>query len=438
MVMEVITITYQDDVVGAVSFDTEKGLGSFEYDPGFIKKGVELSPIKMPLSNRIYSFPELDFNTFKGLPGLIADSLPDDFGNAVLNAWVAGQGRSPGDITPLQRLQYTGKRGMGALEYAPATKLRSLNASQQVEIQSLVSIAQEILDSRGNFEVELKQNGQDDREAMMSLLSVGMSAGGARPKAVLAFNEDFTQVRSGQAKVPSGFTHYLMKFDGVSEHNKNQETFGDPLGYGAMEFVYHLMANKCGVDMMPCRLLHEGNRRHFITQRFDRIKNSKVHVQTLNGLAHVDYKKPGAFSYAELFGIARQLKLSAVEAEQLFKRMTFNIIARNHDDHSKNFAFILKKDKWSLAPAYDLAYSYKPGSKWVNSHWMSLNGKRDNFTRSDFYSLEKLSPVFNKKKIDDIIDATIEHVSTWRQLAEEWGVPKTLIDEIQENLRLDI
>ena len=438
MVMEVITITYQDNVVGAVSFDTEKGLGSFEYDPGFIKKGVELSPIKMPLSNRIYSFPELDFNTFKGLPGLIADSLPDDFGNAVLNAWVAGQGRSPGDITPLQRLQYTGKRGMGALEYAPATKLRGLNASQQVEIQSLVSLAQEILDSRGNFEVELKQNGQDDREAMMSLLSVGMSAGGARPKAVLAFNEDFTQVRSGQAKVPSGFTHYLMKFDGVSEHNKNQETFGDPLGYGAMEFVYHLMAKKCGVDMMPCRLLHEGNRRHFITQRFDRIKNNKVHVQTLNGLTHVDYKKPGAFSYAELFGIARQLKLSAVEAEQLFKRMTFNIITRNHDDHSKNFAFILKKDKWSLAPAYDLAYSYKPGSKWVNSHWMSLNGKRENFIRSDFHSLEKLSPVFNKKKIDDIIDTTIEHVSTWRQLAEEWDVPKTLTDEIQENLRLDI
>ncbi len=438
MVMEVIKITYQDDVVGAVSFDTQKGLGSFEYDPGFVKNGVELSPIKMPLSGRIYSFPELDFNTFKGLPGLIADSLPDDFGNAVLNAWVAGQGRLPSDITPLQRLQYTGKRGMGALEYAPATQLRSLNASQRIEIQSLVSIAQEILDSRDNFEVQLKQNGQDDREAMMSLLSVGMSAGGARPKAVLAFNEDFTQVRSGQANVPSGFTHYLMKFDGVSEHNKNQETFGDPLGYGAMEFIYHLMAKKCGVDMMPCHLLHEGNRRHFITQRFDRIRNKKVHVQTLNGLAHVDYKKPGSFSYAELFGIARQLRLSALEAEQLFKRMTFNIITRNHDDHSKNFAFMLKKDKWSLAPAYDLAYSYKPGSKWVNSHWMSLSGKRDNFTRSDFYSLEKLSPIFNKRKIDDIIDTTIEHVSTWRQLAQQWDVPKTLIDEIQENLRLDI
>lgn len=438
MVMEVIKITYQEHEVGAVSFDTDKGMGAFEYDPSFVKKGIELSPIKMPLSKRIYSFPELDFNTFKGLPGLIADSLPDDFGNAVLNAWVAGQGRSPNDITPLQRLQYTGKRGMGALEYAPATQLRSLNASQQVEIKSLVSIAQEILDSRGHFDVELKQHGQEEREAMMSLLSVGMSAGGARPKAVLAFNEDFTQVRSGQATVPDGFTHYLMKFDGVSEHNKNQETFGDPLGYGAMEFVYHLMAKKCGVDMMPCRLLQEGNRRHFITQRFDRMKNKKVHVQTLNGIAHVDYKKPGSFSYAELFGIARQLKLSAPEAEQLLKRMTFNIIARNHDDHSKNVAFILKNDKWSLAPAYDLAYSYKPGSKWVNSHWMSLNGKRDNFSRSDFYSLEKLSPLFSKRKIDDILDETIEHVSSWRKLAEAWDVPKTLINEINTNLRLEI
>ena len=438
MVTEVINVNYQNQVAGAVSFDSNRGLGAFEYHASFVKRGIELSPIKMPLSRRIYSFPELNFNTFKGLPGLIADSLPDDFGNAVLNAWVAEQGRSPSEITPLQRLQYIGKRGMGVLEYAPATRLRNLNASQRLEIQSLVAIAQEIVDSRGNFEVTLKQNGQEDQQAVMSLLSVGMSAGGARPKAVLAFNEDFTRVRSGQAKAPSGFTHYLMKFDGVSEHNKNQETFGDPLGYGTMEFVYHLMAKKCAVDMMPCHLLDEGNRRHFITQRFDRINNSKVHVQTLNGLAHVDYKKPGSFSYAELFAIARQLRLSAVAAEQLLRRMTFNIIARNHDDHSKNFAFMLKKDTWSLAPAYDLAYSYKPGSKWVNSHWMSLNGKRDNFTRSDFYSLEQLSPLFNRRKIDDVIDNTVEHVSSWRQLAREWEVPNTLIAEIQANLRLNI
>jgi serine/threonine-protein kinase HipA len=438
MVMDVIKVIYQDQVVGAVSFDSEKGIGAFEYDPSFVKSGVELSPIKMPLSEQIYSFPELDFNTFKGLPGLIADSLPDDFGNAVLNAWVAGQGRSPSDITPLQRLQYTGKRGMGALEYVPATQLRSLNASQPVAIEPLVSIAQEILDSRSGFEVELQQNGQEDREAMMSLLSVGMSAGGARPKAVLAFNEDFTQVRSGQANAPRGFTHYLMKFDGVSEHSRSQETFGDPLGYGAMEYVYHLIAKQCDIDMMPCHLLQEGNRRHFITERFDRVKNKKIHVQTLNGLAHVDYKKPGSFSYGELFAIARQLKLSAVDAEQILKRMTFNIIARNHDDHAKNVAFTLSNGKWSLAPAYDLAYSYKPGSKWVNSHWLSLNGKRDNFTRNDFYSLEALSPIFSKRKIDDIIDKTIEHVSNWRQLAEEWDVPTTLINEIHDNLRLHI
>ena len=436
--MEAINITYHEHDVGAVSFDSEKGSGAFEYDPNFVKKGIELSPIKMPLSKRIFSFPELDFNTFKGLPGLIADSLPDDFGNAVLNAWVAGQGKSPNDITPLQRLQYTGKRGMGALEYAPATKLRSLNASQHVEIQSLVAIAQEILDARGYFEVDLDHDGQANREAMMSLLSVGMSAGGARPKAVLAFNEDFTQVRSGQASVPEGYSHYLMKFDGVSEHNKNQETFGDPLGYGAMEFVYQLMAKKCGINMMPCQLLHEGERRHFITQRFDRVGNQKIHVQTLNGLAHVDYKKPGTFSYAEIFNIARQLKLSAVEAQQILKRMVFNIVARNHDDHAKNFAFMLKNNTWSLSPAYDLAYSYKPGSQWVNSHWMSLNGKRDGFTRSDFYSLEKLSPLFSKNKIDKVIDETIEHVSMWAELAQEWDVPKTLIEEINANLRIHI
>lgn len=438
MVMEVINIIYQQHEVGAVSFDIEKGLAAFEYAPSFIKKGIELSPIKMPLSKRIYRFPELDFNTFKGLPGLIADSLPDDFGNAVLNAWVAAQGRSPNDITPLQRLQYTGKRGMGALEYAPATRLRSLNASQQIEIYSLVSIAQDILDARGHFDVTLNQAGQEDREAMMALLSVGMSAGGARPKAVVAFNADFTHVRSGQATIPDDFTHYLMKFDGVSEHNKSKETFGDPLGYGVMEFVYYLMAKQCGIEMMPCHLLPEGHRRHFITQRFDRIKNQKIHVQTLNGIAHVDYKKPGSFSYAELFGVARQLKLSALDAEQLLKRMVFNIIARNHDDHAKNFAFIMKNNRWLLAPAYDLAYSYKPGSKWINSHWMSLNGKRDNFVRADFYSLEKLSPLFSKRKINAIIDETLEHVSNWRQLAKQWAVPETLISEIEGNLRLDI
>ena len=438
MVMEVISVRFKQHEIGAVSFDTQTGLGAFEYAPSFINKGIELSPMKMPLAQGIYSFPELDFNTFKGLPGLVADSLPDDFGNAVLNAWVAMRGKSPNDITPLQRLQYTGARGMGALEYAPATQIKSLNASQQVDIDSLLSIAQAILNARNDFSVELNQNHADDREGMLALLSVGMSAGGARPKAVLAFNADFTQARSGQTDAPEGFTHYLMKFDGVSEHNENQETFGDPLGFGAMEFVYYLMAKDCGIDMMPCHLLPEGQRRHFITQRFDRVGNEKVHVQTLNGLAHVDYKKPGSFSYAELFGVLRQLKLSAVDAEQLFRRMAFNIVARNHDDHAKNFGFMLRGDRWGLAPAYDLAYSYKPGSKWVNSHWMSLNGKRDDFVREDFYSLEKLSPLFSRSFINSVIDEVIEKVAGWERLATEAQVPRILIDEVAQNLRLGI
>ncbi|WP_020209752.1 type II toxin-antitoxin system HipA family toxin [Gilvimarinus chinensis] len=438
MVMEVVAVTYGEHDVGAVSFDTDTGLGAFEYTKGFINTGIELSPLKMPLAQRIYTFPELDFHTFKGLPGMIADSLPDDFGNAVLNAWVASQGKQTADITPLQRLQYTGRRGMGALEYHPATRLKSLNASTPVEVESLVAIAQEILDQREEFKVSLQSDGSDEREAMLALLSVGMSAGGARPKAVLAFNKDFTQVRSGQARVPEGFDHYIMKFDGVSEHNADRETFGDPMGFGAMEYVYYLMATSCGINMMPCHLINEGERRHFITQRFDRTGNQKIHVQTLNGLAHVNYKVPGSFSYAELFEVARQLKLPAEDAEQLLKRLVFNVVARNHDDHAKNFAFTLQNNTWRLAPAYDIAYSYKPGSRWVNSHWMSLNGKRDHFTRDDLYSLSQISPLFTRKKIDQTLEQTYDSVSEWKKLATEHAVPKSLIQEIEGHFRLNL
>ncbi len=439
MVKDVVRVKYKEHDVGAISFDPETGIGSFEFEPLFIKTGIELSPIKMPLLRKIYSFPEADPEVFKGLPGMIADSLPDDFGNAVLNAWIAGQGGSVADITPIQRLKYLGKRGMGALTYHPAAQRKNLNASQHIEIQSLVAIAQEILDQREQFKVALGAQGQADKAAMTALLSVGVSAGGARPKAVLAFNDDFTQVRSGQTDVPQGFTHFIMKFDGVSEHNQDKETFGDPLGYGAMEYVYYLMAKACGIEMMPCRLLNEGERRHFITQRFDRDGNKKRHVQTLSGLAHISYKKVGSYSYVELFAIARELKLRADDAIQIFKRMVFNVVARNHDDHSKNFGFMLDDlHRWQLSPAYDLAYSYKPGSPWVNSHWMKLNGKRDNFSREDFYSFEKLSPLFNKRKIDQIVEETIEHVSRWNDLAAEHGVPHSLRKAIGRNLRLAV
>lgn len=439
MVMEALSVKYQNYNVGAVSFDTDTGLGAFEYHPSFLSTGIELSPIHLPLRTGIFSFPGLDKQTFRGLPGMVADSLPDDFGNAVLDAWVASEGRTPADITPLQRLQYTGSRGMGALEFHPATPVRGFSQSRSVQIDALVKIAQEILDDRTEFAVKLRMDGQEEREAMLALLSVGMSAGGARPKAVLAFNADFTEVRSGQTDAPEGFTHYLMKFDGVSEFNRDRQSFGDPMGFGAMEYVYYLMARNCKINMMPCRLLDEGGRRHFVTQRFDRRGNQKIHVQTLNGLAHVNYKAPGSFSYAELFGIARQLRLPATDAEQLFRRMVFNIIARNHDDHSKNFAFMLNSDsQWKLAPAYDMAFSYKPGSKWVNSHWMSLNGKRDVFDRKDFHSLRQVSPLFKTTFIDQIIDEVIEVVSQWRKLASEQEVPDSLIELVHSNLRLTL
>lgn len=438
MVMEVIDISYADSKVGAVSYDAEKAYGSFEYYSSFIEKNIELSPLLMPLSDKIYSFPELEFETFRGLPGLVADSLPDDFGNAVLNSWVASQGGDPSSITPLQRLQYTGRRGMGALEFSPPTKLKGLNANQKIEIESLVNIAQEILDERKELSVTLDRKRDEDKDAMVALLSVGTSAGGARPKAVLAFNSDFTQVRSGQVDVAPEFTHYLMKFDGVTEHREGHQTFGDPLEYGVMEFVYYKMAIQCGIEMMHSLLLQEGDRRHFVTKRFDREGNKKNHIQTLNGIAHVDYKKPGTFSYPELFSIARSLKLPASDAEQILRRAVFNIIARNHDDHSKNFAFILKNKDWRLAPAYDIAYSYKPGNRWINSHWMSLNGKRDDFTREDIYSLESLSPVLSRKKIDKIIEETKDSVSQWSRLAREEALSEQFVKKVEENLRLHI
>jgi len=272
---------------------------------------------------------------------------------------------------------------------------------------------------------------------MQALLAVGTSAGGARPKAVLAFNKDFSQVRSGQGLVPEGFEHYLLKFDGVKERDPSQQTFGDPLGYGAMEYVYYLMATQAGIDMMPCHLLDEGNRRHFVTKRFDRIGNEKKHIQTLTAIKHVNYHDIGAFSYEELFQVARQLRLPRADAIDLFRRTVFNHVATNHDDHSKNFGFMLEDKQWRLSPAYDVAFSYKPGNPWVEQHWMSLNGKRSGHTRADFYALADVQlPKVERKEIDAIIDDVINAVSQWRELATEHEVPKNLVDSIDSHLRL--
>lgn len=433
-----IEVRYKGEPVGALSYNTGDTAARFEYLAEFVEKDIPLAPLTMPAEKgRIYSFPGLNWDTFRGLPGMLADSLPDDFGNAVLNQWVAQQPDRTEPLSPLERLQYTGERGMGALEYHPARKKQTTANNRDIELESLMKLAQEVLDSRTGFRQRTHFDDVADKEMMQALLAVGTSAGGARPKAILAFNHDFSQVRSGQGIVPAGFEHYLLKFDGVKERDPSQQTFGDPLGYGAMEYVYYLMATKAGITMMPCHLLDEGNRRHFVTKRFDRIGNEKKHIQTLTAIKHVNYHDIGAFSYEELFQVARQLRLPRVDAIDLFRRMVFNHVATNHDDHSKNFGFMLEDKQWRLSPAYDVAFSYKPGNPWVEQHWMSLNGKRSGHTRTDFYALANAQlPRVERDEIDAIIDNVINSVSQWRELATEHGVPKALADSINSHLKL--
>ena len=296
-------------------------------------------------------------------------------------------------------------------------------------------LAQSVVSQRQKNSVTLPTD-QSDPEAMKALLAVGSSAGGARPKAVLAFNSDFTEARSGQVSAPDGFAHYLMKFDGVVENNPNEETFGDPLGYGITEYVYYLMATRCGIDMESCFLLNEGSRRHFVTKRFDRDGNNKIHTQTLTAIAHADYNTPGSFSYEELFSTARQLKLPIHDARQLFTRMAFNMIARNNDDHAKNFSFMYKNKQWRLTPAYDVAYCYQPNNAWVERHWMPANGKRINHNREDLIAVGRNMTKLAVPELHESIDRVIESVSTWNTLAKEHEVPSVLRKAIAGNLPL--
>lgn len=437
--MATIEVRYQGLGVGALSFEQSDAAARFEYFGEFVDRGIPLAPLTMPAEKRrIYSFPGLNWETFKGLPGMLADSLPDDFGNAVLNRWLAQQTSRTTPLTPLERLQYTGSRGMGALEYFPAQGKRQFPADKDIHLETLTRLAQSVLDARRNFHQNVQFGDHaEDKEMMEALLAVGTSAGGARPKAVLAFNDDFTEVRSGQGDAAPGFTHYLLKFDGVQEREPSQQTFGDPLGYGVMEYIYYLMAIEAKIEMMPCRLLDEGSRRHFVTQRFDRVGNIKKHVQTLTAIKHVNYQGIGAFSYEELFRVARELRLPRTDALNLFRRMVFNHIATNHDDHSKNFAFVLEEDEWRLAPAYDVAFSYKPGNPWVEQHWMSLNGKRINHDRADFHALAEVHlPKVDRKEIDEIIKEVCAAVSKWDTLAKEHDVPAGLRKFVKDNIRV--
>src|SRR5690554_1050442 len=407
--------------VGAVLWNNELQLASFEYDPKFVRRGYELSPLKMPLqAGVIYNFPELRAtrkgmeNTFNGLPGLLADILPDRYGNRLINTWLAQQGRSEDSMNPIEKLCFIGRRGMGALEFEPSANQRI--QSFDIVINSLIEVAADMLNQKEKFIANVQE---DELKAMQDILAIGTSAGGARAKAIIAYNEKTGEVKSGQTMAaPEGFEHYLIKLDGVDDAQ-----FGTTKGYGRVEMAYYLMATDCGIDMMPSRLLEENGRAHFMTRRFDREGSyTKYHTQTFCAMKHFDYNRVNSYSYEQLFQTMRELKLTYAEAEQMFRRMVFNVIARNCDDHTKNFSFILKQgDRWKLAPAYDLCHAYRPGSDWVSRHALSINGKRENITREDLIVLGRS---IRNKKADEIITQISDTVHNWSYYADKAGVDK--------------
>ena len=413
---------------GAIAWDDSTGLGSFEFEPSFLKNNLDISPLKMPVTipaGKIFSFPELrTSSSFRGLPGLLADLLPDRYGNALINAWLARHGRPQNSMNPVEILCFIGKRGMGAMEIEPAFPKGSDKAGK-VEIDELVRIADDILSGRKEFSASLPE---DEEKAMSDILKMGTSPAGARAKVLIAFNEATGEVRSGQADAPKGFSQWLLKFDGVTDAQ-----FGTSSGYGRVEMAYYLMARDAGIEMTECKLLEENSRAHFMTQRFDREPgNKKIHMQSLFAMQHFDFNDINSFAYEQLFETMRALELPYPQAEQLFRRMVLNVLARNCDDHTKNFAFLMTDDgKWRLSPAFDVCHSYRPGSTWVSRQSLSVNGKRHNITRDDFLSVAKQ---MNIKKAPAIVSDINRIVSNWHEFAEETKVSPELRESIYKTL----
>lgn len=409
--------------VATVAWDESRQAASFEYAPEFVRKNIELSPLTMPVEDgRVYQFPSLSEDTYMGLPGLLADALPDAYGKALLDRWLVSIGRT--FANPVERLCYQGKRSMGALEFVPAQDA-NLEHGTRLEIDSLVNVAREVLDAKRTLDANMNENA---REAIANIIRVGTSAGGQRAKAVIAFNDKTKDVRSGQVDAPDGFEHWLLKLDGVT----NTE-LGDPKHYGQIEYVYYKMALLSGIEMMECRLLEENGRSHFMTKRFDRIgANEKVHMQTLCGIAHFDYKMLHAYSYEQAFQVMRQLRLPYFQAEEMYRRMVFNVVAMNQDDHTKNISFLMNKEgKWKLSPAYDMSWSFNPNGIWTSRHQMSINNKWNGISKQD---LLDVATNVNIKKPNEIIQQVCEAVSNWKALAKEYGVPADTAETIDSTL----
>lgn len=420
--------------IAAVSVDGPGRAAAFEYDPAFRRSGVQVAPLMMPLSDRVYRFPDLSRRSFHGLPGLLADALPDAFGNAVIDAWLAAQGRLPGEIDAVERLCYTGARGMGALEFLPARGPHA-ERSTPMQVDALVSLASEVLRSRERLHTSFDD--PEKEHALREILRVGASAGGARAKAVIAWNPETNEVRSGQVQAPTGFEYWLLKFDGVA--NNRDKELADPRGYGQIEYAYALMARAAGIRMSACRLFEEQGRHHFMTRRFDRLESGeKLHLQSLGALAHLDFNEAGAHSYEQALLVIRRLDLGMDDVEEQFRRMVFNIVGRNQDDHVKNIAFLMdKRGRWSLSPAYDVTYSYNPSGAWTAQHQMSLNGKRDRFTLDDLRAVAKTASM-QRGRAEAIHAEVRDAVARWREFAEQAGVREEHVEQIAATQRLEL
>ncbi|MGH1346044.1 MAG: type II toxin-antitoxin system HipA family toxin [Nannocystales bacterium] len=419
--------------IGAVSWDEARALGVFQYDPKFVGAGIEVAPVKMPVREAPYEFSALPKETFKGLPGMLADALPDKFGNRLIDAWLAETGRNEGQFSPVDRLCYIGNRGIGALEFQPT--IRKTSRSKTLEVTQLVDLANRVMQEREDLVGTL--GGANDGEALEDILSVGTSAGGARAKAVLAWNRETGEFKSGQVELDEGYEHWLLKFDGVS--NNRDKELADPQGFGKIEYAYHLMAVAAGIEMSECRLHHEGGRSHFMTRRFDRDnRGRKIHMQSLGAMQHFDFNDPVSYSYEQAVRTLQSLRQGMGVVEQQYKRAVFNVVARNQNDHVKNISFLMDRaGSWRLSPAYDVAYSYSPQGAWTRDHQMSLAGKRNDFTRDDlmtFASTSGLKPARAKQAIEHVVSS----VERWNEHAEQAGVEPSDVSRVAKTFRLGL
>jgi len=425
--VDIARVNLYGQPVGTFRWDNNRQLAHFEYADSFIGKGLEPSPILMPVrQGRVYSFSDIGRETFKGLPGMLADSLPDTYGRALFDRWLALTGRSSGNA--VETLCYLGKRCMGALEFEPAMDA-PYSPDVRIELDSLVEVASEALSKKEEFGANLEE---DKKAAIAEIVRLGTSAGGQRAKAIIAYNPLTGEVRSGQIEAPEGFDYYLIKLDGVTAEAGFRET----QNFGRLEYSFYRLVKECGIEMSDCSLIKENGRAHFLTKRFDRQNGEKIHMQTLCGIAHYDYRNPRSYSYEQTFNVMRALRLPYSQAQEMFRRLVFNVVIRNQDDHTKNISFLMdRKGKWTLSPAYDMGFAYNPKGGWTAQHQMSINGKFDDITRQDLLEFAKRN---NIKEATEIIDRIAEVSSRWPLLARECEVPQPMIDAIMPNLKLSI